>query len=368
MSRIRISLLIFAVVALRLAIGFHFYFEGTDKLKSGNFDATGFLATARGPLAPLFQGMQDDPSGSKILGTKTNDANNSAKVEIDPSLTFALWDDFVDRATAHYEFGDKDLLDQIQSRVERLDQELRSAMDPEQSERIAKQLTTDRAIAGVISRQRADAKGILDIHRSQFEAWIDEHRVDIESHINTAGRLQGFQRDGVNAASAALEVESLRKQVDQIRAERNSRLLSWKNEIVAFWDSLEREINGLAVDIQRSKSPITVHRPFDQPYSKIKWINSVIPWFDTVVGACLILGLLTRSAALAGAIFLLSIALSQPFWLPGSVPTYNQIVELTGLLVIAGIGAGRYGGLDYFIQGFWQRWRKGSKRNDSPQS
>ena len=66
------------------------------------------------------------------------------------------------------------------------------------------------------------------------------------------------------------------------------------------------------------------------------------------VGICLLVGSLTRLAALAGALFLLSVIASQPPWVTGAAPTYYQMVELAGLLVLAGTGAGRWAGLDYF--------------------
>jgi hypothetical protein len=44
----------------------------------------------------------------------------------------------------------------------------------------------------------------------------------------------------------------------------------------------------------------------------------------------------------------LSVIASQPPWVTGAAPTYYQIVEFAGLLVLAGTGAGRWAGLDYF--------------------
>ena len=66
------------------------------------------------------------------------------------------------------------------------------------------------------------------------------------------------------------------------------------------------------------------------------------------VGLCLLLGLFTRTAAIAGAVFLLSVIATQPPWIATAEPTINQTVELAGLLVLAGTGAGRWLGLDFF--------------------
>ena len=86
-------------------------------------------------------------------------------------------------------------------------------------------------------------------------------------------------------------------------------------------------------------------------------INHIIPWFDTIVGALLIIGLFTRLASLAGAVFLASVIAMQPPWIPGTVPTYYQAIEMFALLVIFATCAGRMGGLDYFFS------RKRAKRD-----
>ena len=61
------------------------------------------------------------------------------------------------------------------------------------------------------------------------------------------------------------------------------------------------------------------------------------------------LGLFTPVAALAAAGFLGSVFLSQlpPSSGPGS--TYYQLIESMACLVLAGTGAGRFAGIDYFL-------------------
>jgi len=92
-----------------------------------------------------------------------------------------------------------------------------------------------------------------------------------------------------------------------------------------------------------------LHRPFAQKNSRHSLINKVIPWFDLTVGVLLILGLFTRWASLAAAGFLFSVLLTQPFWIPGTVPTYYQGIEMVACLVLFAVHAGRFGGLDYFL-------------------
>jgi uncharacterized membrane protein YphA (DoxX/SURF4 family) len=76
------------------------------------------------------------------------------------------------------------------------------------------------------------------------------------------------------------------------------------------------------------------------------------------VGSCLLLGFFTRLASLAGALFLSAVIASQPPWVPGAESTIYQTVEFAGLLVLAGTGAGRWLGLDYFSYALFNRFRR----------
>lgn len=55
------------IVALRLVIGWHFFMEGSKKIKSGDFSSAGFLRNAKGPFADYFRNLSDDPNGEKRL-------------------------------------------------------------------------------------------------------------------------------------------------------------------------------------------------------------------------------------------------------------------------------------------------------------
>ncbi len=78
-------------------------------------------------------------------------------------------------------------------------------------------------------------------------------------------------------------------------------------------------------------------------------VDKFVMWLLIICGGCLIVGLFTRLAAVAGAAFLLSVILSQPPWVADAVPTYNQVVECIALLALATTAVGRCAGLDYFI-------------------
>lgn len=339
---------------LRLSVGYHFFCEGTSKLRDGNFTAEYFLRAARGPFAPWFHGILEDETGQqRLCVVSTEGPGGEREFELDPGFTFALWQDFVDQARSYYRFGDQALLDEIADRRARLAEQIREAratgdrsVDTAALER---QRDIDEQSILMIREQMPRSAEILAEHEETLRNWLAENRVEVLQHFHTRDRLDGFAQDGESRSDVAREVASLRDQVDTIRSDRQKQRNGWTAEIEAIWDSLEAQINALAVDRQGKQEPLPLHRQFDQEFSKLKTVNRIIPWFDTVLGALLIVGLFTRLAAAAGGLFLLSVICSQPPWIPGTTDTYYQTVEMFALLVLFATAAGRFGGLDFFF-------------------
>ena len=51
-----------AITVLRVAIGWHFLYEGIAKLTSASWSAAGYLKQARGPFAGLFKWLAGEPN------------------------------------------------------------------------------------------------------------------------------------------------------------------------------------------------------------------------------------------------------------------------------------------------------------------
>ena len=66
LTRLQLLLAGVALVVLRVVVGFHFYTEGTTKLRDGNFTSEYFLKSAKGPLAPMFHALLD--AGDRVGG------------------------------------------------------------------------------------------------------------------------------------------------------------------------------------------------------------------------------------------------------------------------------------------------------------
>lgn len=341
---------------LRVVIGYHFFSEGVSKLQSnGKWSAAPFLRGAKGPLAPMFHAMLDDEDGKWRLCVKQNEDDNGVKGEwvIDTEITIALWKDFLDAAAGHYRFNDPDLIAKLQDNRKLLLKRIESARASKDSsvdtEELGRLRRIDEASIKAIRNQIDQADEILKTHREELQSWLAANRTDLLAHFNTEDRVNGFKRDGENRQEVAVDVESLREQVQTIKSDRQKKLNGWYGDVEAIWDSFESQVNSLAVGPQLEFGRLTLHRPYDQPTSAQKFIDAFIPWFDTIVGALLIIGLFTRIASLSAALFLGSVVLSQPFWIPGAKPTYYESVELFALLVVFATCAGRYGGLDFFF-------------------
>jgi len=356
LTRFHFFLALAAILVLRVTVGYHFFKEGTNKLKYG-FDASGFLSSAKGPLADQFKSMVDDHDGKKRLGvTVDQSASGIGSVGVNPEQTLALWTDFRDEAAGRYRFGDPELVERLQTQRSKMAEAIKSARaDGKADEALALERERKQAELEIIKirSQLQRSEEILNGASKELTNWFKDNRTEIVAHYGTEDREQGFDRDGENRAETALYVDSLRYQVDTITSDRKKKLYGWYAAIGNMWDAYEGQINALATEDQikaaGSAAPVVAARQFDQPFSALKIINRVIPWFDTIVGVLLILGLFTRLASGAAALFLLSVILTQPPWIPGTAPTYFYAIELAALLVLFATCAGRIGGLDFFF-------------------
>jgi uncharacterized membrane protein YphA (DoxX/SURF4 family) len=99
--------------------------------------------------------------------------------------------------------------------------------------------------------------------------------------------------------------------------------------------------------------------------SRLEWIDASVRWGLLVVGLCLLLGLFSRPACVAGAAFLLAFYLAMPPLLgvpdnprvEGHYFLINKnIIEMLALLALATTPSGRWLGLDGLLQ-FLNPWR-----------
>jgi len=137
-------LVVLSIVALRLAIGWHFYREGADKLVSGNFSSAGFMKIAKGPLTPLFHWFVWDLDG---------------RVRLDRKGTLDAWGQYREQVAAHYGFDQK---------------------------------------------QAAKATEVLKIRQAQFTSLLDENAEDIAKYFHELDRRDKYRQDPSRTEVASL--------------------------------------------------------------------------------------------------------------------------------------------------------------------
>ena len=355
-TRFQLVLAFVALLILRLTVGYHFFKEGTSKLKQyKGFDASGFLSSAKGPFADQFHAMVDDFDGKQRLSVTVDDSQTGiGSVVFDTQPTEDLWQEFRDRADGAYRFGDTELVEKLQAKRATLAIEIKTFREKGDTKR-ARELELERSEAETdiiqIRNQPKRSEEILVDSIESYKDWLTDNKGEIVAYYGTRWREDGFSQDGQHSSDAALWVDSLRYQVDTIKGDRKKKAYAWFSEAESLWDAYESQINSLATkdQVKRVGGTLEIFRNYSQPYSPLKLINIIIPWFDTIVGALLILGLFTRLASGAAALFLVSVILTQPPWIPGTAPTYFYAIELAALLLLFATYAGRFGGLDFFL-------------------
>lgn len=358
-----------ALVALRLVVGWHFYKEGAKKLRDQDtapFTAAPVFAAAKGPLAPLYHGLVADPDGLKRLNYTDRDEPGD---RIDVEQTIGAWEAYRQQVGEHYAFGDPQAQDELKKRrsdtkasIDALRAKIKAASTSNGGERspdAAKAIENDeKNLAYLIETYQQDEQRILKLRgqdeqaKAVLERWKDRLKIffsDNREEINKY--FQGLQRREKNADDPVRqEVASLSGQAAEIAANLKKDRGPWLAEIDAMWTGVEQDLNDVATDEQQSRQGYLELSKPDRKGRTLSIVDAVIPWFDFLVGALLVLGLFTRPAAIAGALLLLGVVATQPPWVNGTIDTYYQTVELFALLVLAATGAGRWAGLDFFIR------------------
>jgi uncharacterized membrane protein YphA (DoxX/SURF4 family) len=192
---------------------------------------------------------------------------------------------------------------------------------------------------GFDKEQKIKAKLTMQRAVAGLRGYLADIGNDYAEHIREGQRLDRVERDDptadVNYRSTWLEKETAKQDVQ---------LSGWLAKAEDLWNKYERDINSIATHDQMTSAGY-----FELPRASASFVDTVIPWFTFIVGVLLVLGLLTRAAAVGGSVFLFSVISTQPPWEYAAADTNYQIIVLCALAVIAAVGAGRWGGLDYFL-------------------
>ncbi len=359
----------FGLVLLRVVIGWHFLFEGVEKLESwyagpheghAAWSAAGYLSEAQGPLAPWFRKQAGDPDGEALtrLPLPEEAGKLPAAVENDWKAQFERFDD-------HYKLGKKDVV------------------QPENIGTVAVSVGVPFPAAvpwPALARSLPRSK-----HASQLAlAREDQHLALARALIwlNSGSREVPSKLPGVAEKVKETTPERIvryRKTLEKIREIEIDGMPAFDRDV---WKDNYRALKKDAV-VQRTELLRDLNKPFTEAMAIAKFrldksqrdkgpvpepevattnldrINFVTRWGLAIVGACLILGLFTRLSCIAGAGFLLMFYLAAPAlpWLPESPRSEGHylfinknIIEMIALLALATTQSGKWVGLDGLLQ------------------
>ena len=402
------------LVALRVGLGWHFFSQGVDHYHDRNWSSEGFLRQAKGPWADFYKSKAPDfhgfhelishpwrdpkqasepdaaaekkavdvaqekkvaasseplkkdvtanaaqaPDGEKDAAKSEKALAANAPTEGDPQPSDAdarppLTSDPTDEAktaklpTEGDPSPEPKKEDPATKRVEeQLAEEL--ALSRPVYEAFAKRVVDDwnergrqlTAHYGFDEEQKQKANAVFERYKGGLLDYLEGIESDLilyQRELRRLDQMQSFQ------GSADIPFASQRL------ADKRREVANQPNAWLADVRRMEREFNhdiaAIATDEQEKLGELP------QPEPSLKKNDRILVWAMMICGGCLIVGLLTRVAAVACAAFLFMVIMSQPPWIPGTITTLfpYQLVEMLALLALATTAVGRWGGLDFFL-------------------
>jgi uncharacterized membrane protein YphA (DoxX/SURF4 family) len=290
-----------ALMFLRIVIGLHFFLEGASHLRDPAWSSAGFRKAAVGPLADFLRAdLPEVGDWSQTLG----DASASAADDVAGAAD--SW-----RAS-------------VASGWRRLWQRRLEVLAP-----AGWAADAEAAAAAEAAVEEADRK---------LAEMLADDRDDLLEYRRQLRRLAEMQ-----ASPMARDLPYVQKRIADKRRELESQAAGWMSQAAAIGSEVVTDWDRPLSAAQRRLAATAV-----EP-TRLWKADRFVSWALVTIGAGLVLGLLTKFHAVGGICFLLSVVASQPFWLPAARATYEQWVEIAGLLVLASVPTGGWTGLDYFL-------------------
>ena len=305
-------------MALRLTIGWHFFYEGVWKITNADeFSATPFLTMSKGPFAPLFYAMVPDLDGRTRLATEpVADAKKAEEGWVTSPVYLQAWTEAKNKFLS------------------------RTRLNEEQ-----KQAVEDKFVQ----------------YEASLEEFMTDNQEDIKAHFGALDRFIARKKSGKN--NAAHEKKRIWDEQMKLRGEADG----WLSDLDAMGDEMSLAFfNVLDEDQQRrAKVPVVVTGPEKLPVplpfvkSRTQFLDLSVTYGLTAIGLCLLLGFCNRLACLGGGAFLISVLMTQPPW-PQIYPPAPAVVghalvvdknfvEMVAIFALATLPVGRWAGLDHFL-------------------
>jgi uncharacterized membrane protein YphA (DoxX/SURF4 family) len=357
------------LIALRLALGCHFLYEGVWKITHPvqfAAETEGFLTGARGPAAGLFFAMVPDIDGrARLSGEPIADDEPAAKGEKPSGKDQAAKDKEAAKAKAAgkaQEGGKKSADSTGKTKSASI------ALIRNDARTRAYEGLRDRFVAAYPGKKDPAARVCKEQLRAA-EQYLAEQWGEIQVYFEALDRFQASRK---TSPDTAFQRKRDRDTMVKLRGEAKVWLADLDARKAAYKEALRGLVEPAPGDLAKksreeaAKEPAkpAPRDPFAASWNPLEWpqmeqIQFAITWGLTAIGVCLMLGLCTRPAALGGGLFMLFVVLSQPSY-PGVVPPdppqlghalliNKDFIEMLALFLVATTSVGKWGGLDYFL-------------------
>ena len=308
----------FFLIALRLAIGWHCFVEGMEKLSTPNWSSEAYLRESMGPFSGVFKSI----AGDRLIDKLT------VHDETFPDQLDRDWRNYVNTFAARYDLeGDK---------------LARTAQILDQCEK--------NTLTYLLSKKEEMTK-------------ISAYPPALNIPMTMRERLEEHERllDKVRAAEA--KFPSSNKDVLAEWKAAKADLAKWRGELKKSLDGETAKLKKALEDVlsaeQKALGPMP--EPTQLPMSEwreLEWSDALVKWSLVVLGSCLLLGLFSRCSSFATALLILSFYAAMPplpGWpesprLEGHYVFINKtLIEVLALLALSFIPTGRWAGLDGLV-------------------
>jgi uncharacterized membrane protein YphA (DoxX/SURF4 family) len=326
------------LVLLRVSIGWHFLYAGIWKLQHPEFSSEGFLSQAKGPLAGEFHKLIPDSEGLERLEIILDEP-------IDAPVKPAGQKAVGKKAAAEKAEAEKRVAEKAPAA------KVAGAAGHETQESMKRYYQAFVATYKVAGDQLALAEHFSNLRLKQMDEFYKDHQEDFNTYKLDLQALHAAQK------KPDREVPYQQERNWKKQTELRKKSQGWLAERERIWEGLETDLNSLLSRDQRERgnkegAPVS---PIDAP----NHIDQIVTYTNVVIGVCLMVGLFTRFANIAGALFLLQIVLAQPDW-PGLYPppppsagrtliVGKEFIEMMAMFALAATPVGRWGGLDFFV-------------------
>jgi len=325
-----------ALVGLRVGLGYHFFKEGYSHYLDPKWSSEPFRKAAKGPLAWFFTDPIDDfhgwsklvlhPAKDPSLEKKDDKAKDkkvdAPKVDAKPDADQAK----LDKVKSHAWYG----------------WWLQVSADWNAWQRDIGQHY------GYTAEQKEQVAVLTKESLYKLDDALAAYEPDIRAYQHEL-----YRNEKIGSTPLGQEVPFMTKRLaDRTKDPSTEKGVFGVDAKPAAWmadaKQVEKEFQAAVIAIANADQQKKFGRPVPEPNS-VQKMDQFVTYSLIAIGICLMAGFLTPLAGLGGAGFLLSIVVSQPPWLPDTIPTYYQWIEILGLLLLAASCAGRFAGLDYFI-------------------